>query len=169
MILPFSRPLHAVVRDDKGSMAIETAFIAPILLILALGGFEASTMIARQTELQSAAAEAAAVVRAVAPEDQAGRDTVRGIVATSICGNNTPEVSEGKSVCGDEDQISVEVTPLKRCGTASDYVSDATSCGTETAYRFIRVDLSDTYSPIWTEWGVANGFTYNVSRTVQVG
>lgn len=169
MMLLRIRKLCAIGHDDAGSMAIETAFVSPILLILALGGFEASSMIARQTELQSAAAEAAAVVRAVAPEDATGRNTVRGIVATSICGNDTPEVVGEKAICGEDDQISVQVTPLKRCGTADDYIADSLSCGSDAAYRFIRVDLSDTYEPIWTEWGVSDGFTYNVSRTVQVG
>ena len=63
MISRVSR-IARIRRNEDGSMAIETAFVAPILLVLALGGFEVSSMVARQTELQSAAAEAAAVVRA---------------------------------------------------------------------------------------------------------
>ena len=156
-------------RDETGSMAIETAFVAPILLVLALGGFEVSTMVARHTELQSAAAEAAAVVRAVIPETAEDRATVRDIVAVSICGNYEPEVSGNAAVCGEDNVTSVEVTPLQRCGTAEGYVSADTDCGSEAAYQFIRVDLSDTYAPIWTTFGVSKGFDYNVSRTVQIG
>ena len=74
------RALALLVRDDRGSMAIETAFVAPVLLLLSLGGFEVSQMVAGQTELQSAAAEAAAVVRAVAPETTGERNTVRSII-----------------------------------------------------------------------------------------
>ncbi|MFB0611482.1 TadE/TadG family type IV pilus assembly protein [Aurantiacibacter poecillastricola] len=150
------RPLarRAGIRaDERGSMAIETAFVAPVLLILALGGFEVSTMVARQTELQSAAAEAAAVVRAVIPETAADRTTVRNILATST-GLATNQIT---------------VTEIYRCGTATAYTNTADTCGSVTEYKFIRVDLTDTYAPIWTEWGVGSGFDYNVSRTVQIG
>jgi len=140
-------------RDESGSMAIETAFVAPVLLILALGGFEVSSMVARQTELQSAAAEAAAVVRAVAPETAAERTTVRDILVTSTGLTN--------------EQITV--TEVYRCGTSTAYVTTANTCGGGVEYKFIRVDLTDTYAPTWTQWGVGSGFTYNVSRTVQIG
>ncbi len=139
--------------DERGSMAIETAFVAPVLLILALGGFEVATMVARQTDLQSGAAEAASVVRAVVPETAEARTTVRDIVANST-GLTTEQIT---------------VTEIYRCGTSSDYVTTADSCGSGVEYKFIRVDLTDTYAPIWTKWGVSQGFTYNVSRTVQIG
>lgn len=152
--------------DDNGSMAIETAFVAPVLLIMALGGFEVSTMVARQTELQSAAAEAASVVRAVAPDTQDEQNTVRDIVATSLCGRTTPTVTDGVATCN---SVTVEVTPIFRCGTATDYVTASGACGGVTEYAFIRVDLTDRYSPTWTEWGVGSTISYNVSRTVQIG
>ncbi|MGB3796361.1 MAG: TadE/TadG family type IV pilus assembly protein, partial [Alteraurantiacibacter sp.] len=152
--------------DEEGSMAIETAFVAPILLVMALGGFEASSMVARQTELQSAAAEAAAVARAVAPESASDRSTVRDIVATSLCGKTTPVVTDGAASCG---TVTVDVDPIYRCGTATAYVTAADSCGGATEYKFIKVDITDTYSPIWAEWGVGSAVSYDVSRTVQVG
>lgn len=110
-------------------------------------------MVARQTELQSAAAEAAAVVRAVIPEDATARNTVRDIVATST-GLSTDQVT---------------VTEIYRCGTATSYSTVADTCGATTQYKFIQVDITDSYAPIWTEFGVGSGFTYNVSRTVQIG
>ncbi|GGD51841.1 pilus assembly protein [Erythrobacter arachoides] len=140
-------------RDERGSMAIETAFVAPILLVLALGGFEVSSMVARQTDLQSAAAEAASVVRAVAPETAAERETIRGILKAST---------------GLTDE-QVTITPIYRCGTSDTYADAAGTCGSDVEYKFIRVDLSDTYEPIWTSFGVSEGFDYNISRTVQVG
>lgn len=152
--------------DETGSMAIETAFVAPILLVMALGGFEASSMVARQTELQSAAAEAAAVVRAVVPETASDRATVRDIVATSLCGKTQPVVTDGTATCG---SVTVDVDPVYRCGTATSYVATAGTCGGATEYKFIKVDLADTYSPIWAEWGVGSAVTYDVNRTVQVG
>lgn len=152
--------------DDAGSMAIETAIVAPVLLIMALGGFEVSTMVARQTELQSAAAEAAAVVRAVSPDTASERNTVRDIVATSLCGGTDPTVTEGTATCG---SVTVAVEPRYRCGTATAYVTTADSCGSAMEYKFIRVALADTYTPTWTEWGVGSALTYTVNRTVQIG
>ncbi|MGB3165575.1 MAG: TadE/TadG family type IV pilus assembly protein [Alteraurantiacibacter sp.] len=160
-------PLPCILRDERGSMAIETAFVAPILLVLALGGFEVSTMVARQTELQSAAAEAATVVRAVAPETAEEQNTIRDIVATSVCGNTTPTVAEdGKSTCN---SATVGVVPLYRCGTATNYSTTNGGCGSDVQYEFIRVDISDKYAPVWTKFGVTSGFDYNISRTVQIG
>ena len=162
-------PLARVARirlDENGSMAIETAFVAPVLLVMALGGFEASSMVARQTEMQSAAAEAAAVVRAVAPETASDRATVRDIVATSLCGKTQPVVTDGQATCG---SVTVNVDPVYRCGTATAYVTAAGTCGSAAEYQFIKIDLTDTYSPIWAEWGVGSAVTYDVNRTVQVG
>ncbi|QZH74707.1 MAG: pilus assembly protein [Erythrobacter sp.] len=140
-------------RNDDGSMAIETAFVAPILLVLALGGFEVSSMVARQTELQSAAAEAASVVRAVAPETPEEMTTVRDIVVASTGLTNDH----------------VTITPIFRCGVTSTYVTTADSCGSDVEYKFIQVDITDTYEPVWTKFGVTTGFDYNISRTVQIG
>lgn len=155
MITALARPIRRWTKlraDENGSMAIETAFVAPVLLIMALGGFEVSTMVARQTELQSAAAEAASVVRAVIPETAEERTTVRNILATST-GLTTEQIT---------------VTEIYRCGTAEAYITSG-GCGTGVQYKFIQVDLTDTYEPMWTKWGVGTGFTYNVSRTVQIG
>lgn len=155
-----------IARDNRGSMAIETAFVAPVLLMLALGGFEVSQMVARQTELQSVAAEAASVVRAVAPATDAERNTVRDILATSLCGNTDPTVVEGAATCG---AVSVSVTPVYRCGISTAYTTTSGACGLLTEYSFIRVDLADSYVPIWANYGVGSGFDYFVSRTVQIG
>lgn len=147
------RALALLVRDDRGSMAIETAFVAPVLLLLSLGGFEVSQMVAGQTELQSAAAEAAAVVRAVAPETTGERNTVRSIIANST-GLTTTQVS---------------VREVYRCGTNSQYTDNADNCGSGTTNTFIRVRLNDTYTPIWANYGVGSGFNYHVVRFVQIG
>lgn len=152
MMISIAR-LTRIGRNENGSMAIETAFVVPILLILALGGFEVSSMVARQTELQTAAAEAAAVVRATTPETAEQRTTVRDILVASTGLTNEQ----------------VTITEVYRCGTTEGYVSTADSCGSGTEYKFIKVDLSDTYAPVWTKFGITSGFDYNISRTVQIG
>jgi len=49
--------LARLARDERGAMLIETAFIAPVLILMSLGAFQVSQVVARQTELQEAAAQ----------------------------------------------------------------------------------------------------------------
>ena len=58
-------PMIAIVRqlagDTRGSI-LETALVLPILLTMCLGGYEASQLVARSTEIQTAVAEASAIM-----------------------------------------------------------------------------------------------------------
>jgi hypothetical protein len=144
--------IRRIAGATRGTMAIETAIIAPVLIVLSVGGFEVSSMVARQSELQSAAAEAASIVRAVSPETSAQRDTIRDVL----------KVSTG---LGDDD---VSVVEIYRCGTATDYVSTDSCLTTERRSIYIRVTLEDTYTPTWTQFGVGGPIDYNVVRTVQI-
>ncbi|NCU11657.1 MAG: pilus assembly protein, partial [Sphingomonadaceae bacterium] len=60
-------------RESDGAMVIETALVAPVLVLLSLGAFQISGVIARQTELQSAASEAAAIALASPPDSATKR------------------------------------------------------------------------------------------------
>lgn len=139
---------------EKGSVAIETAFVAPVLLALALGGFEASYAVARQTEMQSAAAEAAAIVRAAPPETATERATIRDIVREST----------GLR------QWQVFVAKVYRCGTSDDYVSSDSSCSSGDAVsEYVYLFMWDRYTPVWAAYGIGDPFYFTVSRTIQVG
>lgn len=154
MIRALARFTNRLRRHQAGSMAIETAIIAPVLVTMAVGGFEVSSIVARQTELQSAVAEAAAIVRAVPPLTAEERTTVRDIMMVST-GLTAQRVS---------------VIEIYRCGSAADYVASAALCGTsDTVNKFIRVTLNDQYDPLWAEFGLGNPLSYTVSRTIQVG
>lgn len=139
--------------DQSGSMAIEFAFIAPVLAMLSVGGFEASSMIARQAELQSAAAEAAAIVRAAAPETSSERAVVRDVLAAST-GLPTDNVT---------------VTEVYRCGTLDNYTSQHECSSADIRTTYIKVRLMDSYTPIWSQFGIDTTLDYDVIRTVQIG
>ena len=145
--------IRNMLRNTAGSMAIETALVAPVLMVMSVGAFEASTMVARQTELQSAAAEVAAIVRASPPETSAQRTTIRDIVATST--GVQPE--------------QVAVSEVYRCGTAESYVESSALCGSDAFSTYIQVTITDEYHPLWTQFGIGGLIAYTVQRTVQIG
>ena len=124
MMRRFLPALAHIGHDQRGSMAIETAVVIPVLAILALGGFEASSIVARQRELQSAAAEAAAIVRAAKPDTAAKRTTIKEVIAasTGIAAEN------------------IAVTEIYRCSTDADYITNDNSCSDS--------DLLSTYIKI---------------------
>lgn len=147
--------LARLARCQWGAMAIETAIIAPVLITLTIGGFEVGSIVARQTELQSAAAEAAAVIRASTPETYEDRMAIRNIVRTSAGLENSQ----------------VSVVEVYRCGTNTSYVYHISYCSSEDGEvsTYVRLTIADNYQPIWTEFGLGNALTLNLTRTILIG
>jgi len=152
-------PLSALLRDNRGTTVIETAIVAPVLVMLSLGAFEASSIVTRQSELQSAAAEAVAIVMAATPETQAQVDEIQAAV-------------ENSSGLAPED---VDFTIKMRCGTETTLVDktnlddDTVSCGDEDLQSwFLQISMSDHYTPTWTSFGVGSPLDYHVQRLVQL-
>ena len=140
----------------SGSMAVETAIVAPVLALMGLGGFQVSAMVARQSELDSAMAEAAAVVRTSPPADAAARETIRGIVQTSIDPTST-NLND-----------TVAISEIYRCGTDG-YVTAKPTCATGKALSaYVKLVITDKYVPIWTTFGVAAPVNFRVERKIQV-
>ena len=50
--------LQRLLADKRGTMVVETALVAPVLILLAIGGFQLSDLVARQHNLELAAAMA---------------------------------------------------------------------------------------------------------------
>lgn len=154
--------------DDRGAMAIETAFIVPILATLSIGGFEASQMIARHGELQSAAAEASSIVQASPPETDEERAVVEDVI----------EASTGLP----DESVTLEL--IYRCGIEENYTNSKLIClgddatddddedeggyTTEEISTYIRVRVQDTYTPHWVNFGIGETINYDVQRTVQL-
>ena len=154
--------------DDNGAMAIETAFLVPVLATLSIGGFEASQMIARHGELQSAIAEASAIVQASPPETDSERNVVEDVI----------EASTGLA----DNEVNLEV--VYRCGVEEEFVQSKATClgedatddndedeggyTTEEISTFIRIRIQDDYTPEWVNYGIGDTIEYDVQRTVQV-
>lgn len=149
--LPF---LARLARERRGAVVIETAIVAPALVLLSLGGFEVSNIVARQSEIQSAAAEAAQIALAAKPDEETEITTVKQVVMASTglpAGN-------------------VTLQTVFRCKDGpSGYVDTTDDCDEgSVAWQYLQITMSDTYTPIWTSFGVGAPIEFNVVRTVMV-
>ena len=140
-------------RETRGTVVVETAIVLPVLAILVLGGFEVSRIVARNSELQSAAAEAAAVVLANPPGDNAEKATIESIVESS------------SGLASDK----VTLTTKYRCNASATLVTLVTACAsTDEISEYIEIRMVDSYTPIWTSFGVGRTINYDITRRVQI-
>lgn len=148
--------LFARLCDERGTMAVETALTAPILALMALGVFEVSSIVSREQQLQSAANEASEIILAAAGGSGISSDDLETIIETSLA----------------LDDAQLTLADRYRCGTATTLSATVPTPGTgcpasEPIYTYIRMTMTDTYTPMWTDFGVPYAVNYNVVRTVQ--
>ncbi len=148
--------LFASLRRLSGSVdgvaAIEAALIAPVMVLLALGSFEISNVIARRSELQGTMSEASGIALASEPTSETRRATVKSII-------------EESSDLAAED---VTVAAAYRCGSGEAYVQTVTSCGSAKVSSYVKIELNDTYTPIWTEFGIGHPLEQKLTRYVMI-
>ena len=145
--------LRKILRDGEGAIAIETAIVVPVLMLMALGGVDYGTMLARQVELQNAMAEASQIALAAAPTDAAARQAVKEVLQTSTGLDNDH----------------VAILERYRCGTDDVYVADSDECGTDPYSRFIKIEIVEHYVPIWSRITNSDDIDFKIVRMVQVG
>lgn len=146
------RSLCQLACNQHGAVMIETAIVAPVLILMSLGAFQVSQIVARQTELQEAASEAAGIALAAAPDTAAERDIVKNVIVASTGLTSTQ----------------VTVSEKFRCGTDTTYVDAASSCVGVKVANYVLIQLDDTYTPIWSEFGFGGPMNFNVDRYVMV-
>ena len=60
------------------------------------------------------------------------------------------------------------ITPRFRCATGA-VVSTAPTCASgEQLYSYVHLNVTGTYSPMWTRFGVSSPINYTIERTVQI-
>mgnify|MGYP003592480891 CR=1 FL=1 len=144
--------LAALWCDDRGAMLVETAIVAPVLVLMSMGAFQVSQVVARQTELQGAAAEATGIALASPPETNDQRTTLKSVIVAST----------GL----DSDQVTV--SEKFRCGSATTYVDSSSTCVGTKVSSYVLIQLNDTYTPAWTQWGFGSPINFNVDRYVMI-
>ena len=157
------------LRDASGSMAIETAFVIPILGTLCFGGFEASQMVARHTEMQTAMSEAAAIVLASPPDTESKRTTVEEVIETSTGLAADKVTLELTYRCGAEEEFTSALNICLGDDATDDNDEDEGGYTVEEVSTFIRIEMQDTYTPLWVDFGIGEPVDFDVERTVQIG
>ena len=140
--------------DRQGTMTIETAIVAPVLVVMALGIFEVGSVVARQHELQSSANEAAMIVLTSNQGVEVQLDDMKTIIRDSV----------------DLTDQQLTLTQEYRCNTAQGRVKEKGNCGSNAAISsYIVISVKDTYTPTWTSFGIGKEIKFAVDRSVQVG
>ena len=138
-------------RNQRGAVIIEAAFVAPILALLGLGAFQVSQAVARQHELQSGADDAAAMALAGWSDSSAQKTALKSVLKSTL----------------DLTDAQVNITNKYRCGITAAYVDVKTACTSGTVVAtYLRIVLTDTYTPAWVDFGVGSPINYSVTRTV---
>lgn len=145
--------LRKIAGDCRGSMAIETAIVAPTLILMTLGTFEVGKMVARQHELQSAANESEIIALATNGGAETDIDQLEEIIRESV-GLNEGDVTISRSY---------------RCGSDETLVTDINDCfEDEVVSSYLIVDINETYTPTWNVIGFGEPLNFSVQRTVQI-
>lgn len=147
------RGLIRLLKDTAGAVVIETALLTPALVLMSVGTFQVSQVVARQHELQAGADEA----MSMALGGWVDNDTQIGVMKTVI--------QRSTGVASDN----ITITRMYRCGLATSYVTDKSTCAsTDIVSSYLKLKLKDTYNPMWTSFGVGAPINLGVVRMVQV-
>ena len=147
--------LRRIAGDHAGSMAIETALVAPVLVMMSVGSFEVSRMVSRQQELQNGVEEAQAIALAA----NMGAETNTQQLATILKDSLSLTTSQ------------VTVTKMYRCNhstTVSTTVPSGCDDDSDKLSTYVKIQLHDTFTPIWSKIGVKRAVNYNVTRMVEL-
>ncbi len=150
------RFLMRLARDRTGAMAIETAIIAPVLATMTLGAFEASAILSRQQQLQSAANEASEIVLAAAGGSGISSSDLKTIIVSSL-GLQSDQLTIVARYRCDDDTTLLSAPPTNGACAVSKPV-----------YQYIHLTLTETYTPFWTSYGLGSPINFNIVRTVQI-
>ena len=129
------------------------AFVAPVLILLALGGADVSRMISRQHELQAGVGQAEAIALASSSGVSTDVNGLKTILMQSL------KLSSSQ----------VSVTKQYLCNSDSTLVSSEKDCGSDAVVStYVKIRLEDSRDPLWKRIGVGGTWTFDVERTVQL-
>ena len=75
--------LRAAGRARDGAVVIEFALLAPMVVLMGLGAVDVSRIVARQSQLQAAVAEAGQIVLASTPDNDTKINAIKTVIANT--------------------------------------------------------------------------------------
>jgi Flp pilus assembly protein TadG len=137
-------------QNQAGAMLIESAIVTPVLILLSLGAYQVSTLVARDSELVGAMAEAESMVLAAELDTEEKRATLKEILVDST----------------DIPADNISVLQAFRCDASTSYVmTNSCEVGSKVS-SYIKITIEDTYNPIWLKFGIGEPFDYEVERYI---
>lgn len=161
--------------DDRGSVTVELALLAPILATMIIGVIDISLAYGQKLELEQGAQRAIEKIMQTTG-DTTVADTLKEEVVCQVNGVDgdgackTAPVSEAdvtvgyRLECLDDGGNRTE----QEADTATDF--DALSCGSdEREVRYVNVTVVDTYVPMFPiHWGTGGDGDYDLTATAGV-
>lgn len=148
-----SKLLSLLLHDTRGTSVIETALVAPVMILMSLGTFQVSDVVSRQHELDTGADQATAMVLAGWANPTQQRTALQQMLQASL-GLQASQIV---------------IAAKYRCGTTTTYVDSAGTCAIGTIEAtMLQIRLTDRYTPMWTSFGIGAPIDLTVQRMVQV-
>lgn len=140
-------------RSNEGAVVIETAVATPVLAVLALAAFDLSQIVVRQIELQSCADQG----EELALSSSWGADNDVNLIASIL--SESFNLQDGQ----------IEVKKLFRCDDNETLVEDDAACNEGASVStYVRITLTDSYTPLWTKFGIGSMHDFNLVRQVRL-
>jgi hypothetical protein len=103
-------PCRRLIHETRGSATVEFVFIAPLLLVVALGVLQLTLALHVRSTMTAAAAEGARIGALMGSDTNAGIERTRMILERNIAGAAVRDVHAYRQVIGDVRVITVIVT-----------------------------------------------------------
>lgn len=143
--------LLALWQRDDGVAAVEFCITLPVLLMLTLGVYDVSRMIAARLDYQQAIAEVAGLAIAQPPQ------------------NDFTYLIDAMDAATDAPRDNISVSRRLHCNN-NVMPADTATCGDPSDERawYVSISVQGTFTPSTTHFGVGASKTISVTRTVRV-
>jgi Flp pilus assembly protein TadG len=103
-------PHRRLIHETRGSATVEFVFVAPLVLVIALGVLQLTLALHVRSTMTAAAAEGARVGALMGSDTDVGVERTRAILEQNIAGSAVRDVRAYRQVLGDVRVITVIVT-----------------------------------------------------------
>lgn len=139
-----------IARAQEGVAAIEFCLTLPILLMMTVGAYDISQMIATRMDYQQALTEVAGLAIAQPPQ-----------------GESYGYLKNAAATAAKVDAEKITITSDYRCNNASVTGSTCPNATDERAL-YVSITVTGNYTPKWQHFGIDASVPMTITRTVRV-